>query len=396
MARILMVWELGAGQGHLGPLLTLAEPLKAAGHEVMFAARDTSIAEQVLGASGMRYFQAPIPLKLRPLATLQTYAQILRATALDDVDEMLGRARAWRALYALTRPDVVVCDHAPTALLAARGLDIPCVIAGTGFVTPPDMTPFPDLRPWMKTDPAKLAQDEAAVLDDTNRVLKALGAPRLEHLGQLIGSAAPALFTVGELDPYAAQRRDAEYWGPLPSPSGAAPHWPDAPGKRVFMYSQVFENLSKVLQMLREGPHAVLAYIPKLAPEERARLQGGSLAFSEKALDIRSVTRECDVAVMTTGHGTTTSTLLAGKPCLLLPRQLEMLLIANAVEKMGAGLSAPGLKPEGIRVKLERILAEPAFTRNAAGFAARYAQLANVEAPRHKFSALIERLAEGG
>ncbi len=390
-----MVWELGAGQGHLGPLLTLAEPLKAAGHEVMFAARDTGTAERVLGASGMRYFQAPIPLKANPLATLQTYAQILRVTALDDVDEVLGRVRAWRALYALTKPDVLVCDHSPTALLAARGLDIRCIIAGTGFVTPPDATPFPDLRPWMKTDPAQLARDEAAVLDDANRVLKTLGAPPLERLGQLTGSAAPALFTVPELDPYAAQRRDADYWGPLPSPSGAAPRWPEAPGKRVFLYSQVFDTLPAVLKMLREGPNAVLAYVPKLTPEERARHQGGHLAFSERALDIRSVTRECDVAVMTTGHGTTTSALLAGKPCLLLPRHLEMLLIANAVERMGAGLSAPGLKPEGIRGKLDRLLAEPAFTRSAADFAERHRDLADAEAPRRKFGALIRRLTGG-
>ena len=390
-----MVWELGAGQGHLGPLLTLAEPLKAAGHEVVFAARDTGIAERVLGASGMRYFQAPAPFNSTRQAVLQTYAQILRHTAFDDVDELLSRARAWRALYSLVKPDVVVCDHSPTALLAARGLDMRCIITGTGFVTPPDASPFPDLRPWMKTDPSALARDEAAVLDDANRVLKALGAPGLERLGQLPGSAAPALFTLAELDPYAEQRQGTEYWGPLPSPGGAAPRWPDAPGKRVFMYSQVFETLPKVLEMLRAGPNAVLAYIPKLTAEERARYQGGPLAFSEKALDIHRVTRECDAAIMTTGHGTTTSTLLGGKPALLLPRHLEMLLIANAVEKMGAGLSAPGLQPEGIRGKLDRLLAEPGFRQNAAAFAERHRDLTDVEAPRRRFSALVERLAGG-
>lgn len=396
MARILMVWELGTGQGHLGPLLTLAEPLLAAGHEVMFATRDTSIAERVLGASGLRYFQAPIPLKSGPPAALQTYAQILRSTAFDCADEMLGRARAWRALYGLVKPDVLVCDHSPTALLAARGLDIRCAITGTGFVTPPDVAPFPDLRPWMKTDPALLARDEAAVLDDANRVLKALGAPRLERLGQLTGSAAPALFTVPELDPYAVQRQRPEYWGPLPSPSGVEPRWPDAPGKRVFIYSQIFDSLPAVLNMLRDGPDAVLAYVPGLTGEERSRYQGGALAFSEKALDIHRVTRECDVAIMTTGHGTTTSTLLAGKPVLLLPRHLEMLLIANAVEKMGAGLSAPGLKPEGIRDKLGRLLSEPVFTRNAVAFSGRYRDLSNAETSRRKFSALIGHLAGVG
>ena len=40
MAMVLLVWELGAGMGHVNRLLTLGEGLSQKGHKVAFALRD--------------------------------------------------------------------------------------------------------------------------------------------------------------------------------------------------------------------------------------------------------------------------------------------------------------------------------------------------------------------
>ncbi len=391
MARILMAWELGAGYGHLAPLLTLARPLKAAGHEVSFVVRDVVAAEAVLAGSGIPYYPAPANFSPSGAVTLHSYPQILLSTALNDEAELRARVQAWRSLYLALKPDVLVADHAPTALLAARGGTARAIITGNGFVLPPDTSPLPDLRPWQPADPKVLESAEVKALECMNKVAGALKLPPLSRFADLYAGAAPALFTFAELDNYAALRNHAEYWGTLPGPGGVTPRWPEGPGKRVFFYGQPFASLPEVLRSLAAGKHRTLAYIPKLAPELR-RLASPQLAFADTLQDMAAVTHECDAAVMTNGHSTVAAMLMAGKPMVILPQHLEMFLIARSIEENGAGLSAPALKREGILGKLERVLSETGFGEKARAIAARHGDW-DPMSPVHNFTALVTRLA---
>jgi UDP:flavonoid glycosyltransferase YjiC (YdhE family) len=373
-------------------MLTLARALQEDGHTVSFATRDVAGAETVLAGSGMPFYPAPANFLPRGGSSLHSYPQILLGTAFNREDELCARVRAWRSLFQALGTEVLVVDHAPTALLAARGMDLPCVITGNGFVIPPDVSPLPELRTWEPEDPAVLERSEALALERANAVAARIGAPRLPRLADLYAAAAPALFTFPELDNYRSLRGDAEYWGTLPSPGGAEPQWPDAPGKCIFFYGQPYPSLEAVLTELSRGPHRALVYIPKLAAELRAKLAGPRIAFADGFMDMSQVTRDCDAAVMTNGHGTTAAMLLAGKPVVLLPRQLEMFLIARSVEEHGAGLSAPLLKLEGILGKLERVLTEPAFREKAQALS-RAHEGWRPDTPVTKFRALVTRLA---
>ena len=393
VATILMAWELGKGYGHLGPLLALARPLQAAGHHVCFAVRDVAAAEVVLGGSGLPYYAAPANFLPAGDTELHSFAQILLSTAFNREDELRARVRAWQSLYGLLGPNLLVCDHAPTALLAARGRDIPCIVTGNGFVIPPDVTPLPELRTRKPQYPARLEAAETQARDMANAVLDRTGGPKLGRLAELYAAATPALFTLRELDNYAALRGEVEYRGILPGPGGEAPRWPEGPGKRVFFYGQPFPSLPEVLASLSAGPHRTLAYFPMLAPELR-RHASAHLAFADTLQDLAAVTRECDAALMTNGHSTVAAMLLAGKPVVLLPQHLEMSLIANAVQDSGAGLSAPGLKREGILDKLKRVLQEESFTAKARALAARYPGH-DPMAAAHGFQNLVSHLLEG-
>ena len=391
-----MSWELGGGYGHLAPFLSLARPLQAEGHTLMLAARNLSAAEAVLGGSSLPYFQAPANFFPRPGMKLHSFAQILLHTAFNDSDELLARARAWRALYALLEPDILVCDHSPTALLAARGLPMRCVVTGNGFVIPPDVSPLPELREWSPASSAELERDEAETLDRANAVLRTLSAPPLERLAQLFAEASTALFTLKELDNYAELRGGTDYWGVPPGPGGAVPQWPKADGKRVFVYGQPFDALPEVLADLVKSGYCSLVYVPKLAQEERARLQGPRLKFADALMDMSVLGEQCDCALMTNGHGTTAAMLLAGKPVLLLPQHLEMMLIAKTVEKSGAGLTAATLDAGTIGERLHRLLHETRFTQAARAVAESYRSKLGPDDAHRYFGALITRLAAEG
>jgi hypothetical protein len=136
----------------------------ASGHRVLLAARDVARAAAVLEGSGVTLLAAPFKLgqAIDGTRTPCSFAHILHNIGWDTAAGLGGLVDAWRAIYELVTPDAIVCEHSPTALLAARGCAARRFMMGIGFCCPPDESPLPNLRPWEAVDPAKLAADEAA------------------------------------------------------------------------------------------------------------------------------------------------------------------------------------------------------------------------------------------
>ncbi|MES2091320.1 MAG: hypothetical protein V4532_15270, partial [Pseudomonadota bacterium] len=80
-----------------------------------------------------------------------------------------GLATGWRTMLQALDPDLLVADHAPTALLAARGLRFHCVQLESCAPPPPEPPPH------------KAAQ----VLSNCNTVLAQLGQGPLSTLHEL-------------------------------------------------------------------------------------------------------------------------------------------------------------------------------------------------------------------
>jgi len=79
---------------------------------------------------------------------------------------LTGMARAWRELYRLVRPDLLVIDHSPTALLAARGTGLRRVLLGTRLSFTTSTSPMPSLRPWLDISPSGCSRPNADRRDD--------------------------------------------------------------------------------------------------------------------------------------------------------------------------------------------------------------------------------------
>src|SRR5215207_9183305 len=120
VATILLAWELGGGSGHLMQLMPIARSLARRGHRVHAALRDLSKAPAVFGPGVVRFLQAPYkssPPRIE-MRRPKTMAHIFHNTGFADVDELAALCEAWRGLFDLVRPDLILCDHSPTALLA--------------------------------------------------------------------------------------------------------------------------------------------------------------------------------------------------------------------------------------------------------------------------------------
>lgn len=379
MSTILYAWELGADYGHVNSFLPVARQLRAQGHRLVLAVKDLARIQSLAGARDFEIVQAPVWLyEVGGLPEpMVCYTDMLhRFGYLDDIG-LLGLTKAWRALFALIRPRLLIADHAPTALLAARDLPFRRAVYGNGFLTPPRTTPLPSMRPWLQVPAAHFLNSEAAALQTMNAVLGELGAARLHNVAQLFDVDAQFLMTPEELDHY-SDRGTAQYYGAvLGTHGGVTPPWPAAPGPKLFAYVKPrHPQFALLLQQLREAPYAVLVHAPGLSEQDRMALESSNLRISAQPVDMRYACREAAAVICHAGFGTVLDALSAGLPLLLLPMHLEQTLTARNVVRLGVGVAQDGeTTPANFSAELQRLLDDPAYAERARAFAKKYAGL---------------------
>lgn len=378
MAAVFYAWEFGTALGHIGTFLPVARELRTRGHAVHWAVAEPHQAARLLPREQFAWLAAPTFPEQRREHPPLNYADILLRFGYANADDLFGLTVAWRELLRLTGARIVLADHAPTAILAARTLDIPVMLFGNGFFTPPPIAPTPNLRPWNAVPAERLQQTDALALANINAVLARFSRPALETVAGLFRVAEASLLTFPELDHY-AQRGPAHYWGTLPAAVAEPPVWPETPGLpglRVFAYLRTNGvHVEAAMQALRASGAAVLAYVPDATPDWLARQAAPNLRFAAAPVDLNATARDADALVTYASVATTTAFLLAGKPVLMLPGHLEQFLTAQRVVEMGAGvLQHPEQPPTELAALLARVLHDPVPRDNARAFARKYAQ----------------------
>ncbi len=390
---ILYAWEFGANLGHIGTFLPVAKELRVRGTAVHWAVAHPHQAARLLPEAGFDWLPAPaMPEQRRQDAPLN-YADILLRFGYADPADLLGLVVAWRELLRLTGARLVLADHAPTAILAARTLEIPVMLFGSGFFTPPPLHPTPNMRPWVAVAAEHLVANDALALTAINAVLARYDQPPLTHLGQLFQVAEDSLLSFPELDHY-PQRGPARYWGMLPAAVAEDSTWPVAAGPRVFSYLRPeTPHLEAALQALHELRGSALIYAPGLAIGLMRRYAADHLAFSPTPVDLNKVAHQADAGLTYASAAATVAFLMAGKPVLMIPGHLEQFLFARRVAEMGAGLlQNPDHAAQDLPAMLRRVLDDTRFRANAGAFAAKYANFDQNAVVTHMV-ARIEQLA---
>jgi len=375
MSRILLAWELGTGFGHLGPFLGLVPRLLERGHTLHVAAREIAGAAQALGHLPVALHQAP--LCLNTYGGLQdpplNYAEILMRYGYLEPAMLRGMMAAWRSLVTTVGADVVIADHAPTALLAARGLGVARAVIGSTFNVPPAVAPTPNMRPWLTVPAERLADSDRRVLDVINQELPA--DRRLRTLHDIFAGAECFFSGVPELDVY-APRQPGDYLGLQSLSTGtAAPLWPQGAGEPVFAYLHAdYRHTGPALQALAASGARVLVHVLGGTAAMTGQYGTERLQFAPQLLDFRRVVAECGLCVCHGNVGTTLGMLHGGRPVLVLPKHLEHYLLGSAVMRVGAGrVVHPDDNAPDIASELATMLGDEAYRRNARALAAHHA-----------------------
>ena len=371
MGRVLMAWELGLNLGHLYPISWLAARFREHGHEVVFCLKQTHGAPGILGSDAW-ILPAPSPPE-RPAAKepkLLNYADLLVHHGYGAPAELERLLLGWRAVLEEAQPDVVVADHAPTALLAARSKGVPAAVYGIGFLVPPREAPLPPFR-WWKASPgrARLRRLERTALEPANELLRRHGARPMERLADLPDAPVRALTTVPCLDDYPRRPATEPYYGLLHHPGGGAwPGWPEGDGARVLGYLRLaYPSGRRILEALERLPVRALVCVPDADEQLLADFaHSGRLRVTRQPLDVAHGARECDLGVGYGSIGFVTDLLRHGKPLLAAPPFVQHAMVAMRVSRAGAGVfAAPGWEAETYEGWLRRLLEDPGYARAA-------------------------------
>lgn len=360
--RVLLTWELGLGFGHAVPLSRIGRRLAAAGMEVVAAVPDAALAAP-LATAGIALLAAPAwatPPRSTHSATL---TDSLAQWGLMDEARVGAALAAWRALLDQVRPDLVVCDYAPLAALAARGR-AKVMQTGTGYCLPPahlDTLPrLHALAPPRHTD--------ANLLAAVNRALDGAGMAPLGRIGALFDGDDVFVSTFPVLDPYADHRaRQAE--GPLLE----APPRPAAPGARsifAYLHKEVVDR-PDVREALCALGGQLEIYAPRAGEDLLAALRQAGARVHAAPQTLADVLARTGLVLHQGSAGMAAEGLAAGVPQFTLGWQVEQYL--NGAALAAAGLArARELFDPAFRLRADDISqfardADAAFIAEAAG-----------------------------
>lgn len=376
MARVLLAWELGAHLGHVVRMAAVARLLVAQGHHCEFAACDLRSAEEIKIQDLGPVQQAPLSqTKPRnPVRVLISYASLLNNVGFDDVTGLSARLRAWRQLLTNSRTDLLIADHSPTALLAARTLSLPCLHIGTGFSVPPIAQPFPLFHRDMQVAQQVLANNESAVLQNINHALAQLQLSPLERLQDAISHASRGVLSYAEIDHYDNARSDP-FLGLPPGPNGEIAQWPAGSGPKILAYLRPSKELPTLLAALQRSTARVLLRVGDLPPASLEPYRRPGLVITDRAINMQVAGQECDAYVSYGSHGFVGEMLLAGKPGLLLPALQERTLLSRRVVQMGSAIVPPAQADFNVSAALKQIVEDPHMHRSAQAFAEKYRTL---------------------
>ncbi len=373
MAKVEFAWELGAHTGHVTTMLPVAAALKARGHEVRFLLREPHAAADLEGAAEIPREGAPIwsgpTINANPL----NLGEILLNFGYHEAGPVKALIDAWREQ--LRGSQAVIANVAPAAHLAARTLGIPSFEVSQGFHVPPPAMPAAPLRDWEPAPRARLEAADRRVLNSINQALAAFRGNPLTTIGDLFAGRS-MLLTYPELDVY-PERGPSDYYGITKSAEGKlVPDWPVGDGPRVFVYLyHYYKGLASLADALARQRCSTLALCRGVDSDIKGRHHGGSVYFAEEPMSVSRVLPQADIVICHASHQMTAQALLAGKPLLLLPTQLEQFLITRRVVRYGAGLGiAPEVNNPDYTSALTALAEGSEYASKAREFSDRYAR----------------------
>ena len=375
MIHVLFAWELGGGWGHLAPIAALAKEFRRRGHAVGVALRDLSHVARLLDPRLIACYQAPQQIR-RPQPAREpvlSLADIYDNEAFAEERAITARVQAWCQLFDFAKADVVICDHSPTAMLAARCRNVKTIGMGTGFFLPPDERPWPAFSTSEAQDAKQeRTQRESMLVERLNAVLRRWHAPELRQLSDLQAECRRrTLLTRPELDHY-GPRASGDYFPLQVAATPTTQQTGDVRRAEVFAYLKHRPEMLRLIEFLRQQRRRVEIVLDGAAPELAESLSDDWLHVLAHPVDLARILPHIRFAVLNGNHATTLDVLAAGKPCWQVPLTTEQRSLSQRAAATGACMMSSAQDSRQWPLAWGKLIAGDTCARAAGELAARW------------------------
>ena len=336
---ILCAWEIGGELGHISRFSAITKALELEGHHIVLAFKDLSRAYPLFQDTEATLLQAPVWL---PKVTMQRPVACLADTLLcmgyleDEALDCL--VQAWESIIDLVKPDLVIFDYSPTAMLALLDNPLPKILIGTGFADPIAGKRIVDWRPY-PTEDQLIERQEQMVPERINLVRQRRDKPSLNCMTELFAVDRVVISTFAELDLYSG-RKDADYCiGSTAQLVSTPVNFLHEDRPRILAYLKpAHPNVDMLVAALAQCKASVFIACPKGSAKLFAPYVSDRFQFSLDLVDLQGAMSSVDLFV---GHGNASSckeSLIAGNPVIVFPVQLEQLLTGRKLQEAGFGV----------------------------------------------------------
>ena len=351
MARILLCWELGSDYQHLLSLHEIARFYYGRGHQIWVAGRDVAKLKRLFFDVKIHILQAPFTDSSADLGmekqAPRSYADFLRRCGFHHSDALSGLVSAWKNLISFIKPNLILCDHAPLALLASRGLTVEGrtvskVAIGIPFSVPDDN------RPAGVFFPGDLAKQDIVHCEDDlvkviNKVCIELSLPRIKNLADLLADLDSCLFqTYSELDHYgyrsAEQRYKTSYVGavtPVFSEPAVFPHFK---GPKIYCHVKGSAETPVLLKTLQAIECSAIVLVDGIPDAIINAHQARHILYIKKPVSMNDVLEKTTFAILNGGINSVSLFMKAGIPVALFPLHIEQFLMTKRIEALNSGI----------------------------------------------------------
>jgi hypothetical protein len=369
--RVLLAAEFVRGGATVSRLLPLAVALADRGHDATLAL-PAELATSV-ASYGFPMVDAPRWTVAPPPGFVAvSYADLLMHGGYAAPEALRGLMVGWQALLDETKPDLLIADFAPTAMLMARVAGISTAAVGDGFSLPPLTAPLPNMRSWVEMAPDAIDSVEGRVLAVINARLGAMQVRELRRLRDLFIGVPSFLCTFPELDHYPV-RADGTWYGEMFAPSrGPAAVWPVGTGERVYVdLDRRHPALAAVVEALDRLGLPTLVQAVGMPARQADAIERGVIQVTTTA-NRASALSGCDI-VICQAQEVAVPALLAGKPLLMLPVFVEQMMTLHRVAAQGLGHGIePNADASAVDAAVRRLVDDRACRLRAVNFARLY------------------------
>ena len=399
MPNIALCWELGAGAGHLKPLAEIAKAissLEVPSTKLSLICRHADLVGNFREYDDVEVLQAPFAHTQDASINVINYSGLMTVCGYESSQQLMPTLKKWLAAFEKGEFDLIVADHSPTALLAARLLEIPVVMAGCGFSVPLASNPMPSLRPWERISQQLLLAADTHLLKIINSTLNQLGysKKKLDQVKDLFDQADQWIMTHPKFDPY---RRDGASYVDIDSVEfeEAEPVWPMADGDKIFCYfHRQSPHLPILLKQLIDLGRPSLVIVRGFSDEYRQQFLGSNVRLQSEFVNVAKVAAQCKTIICHGGQGVVKDFIGLGIPPIILPDVLERTLLAYRIGSQGLGFAGnPDASKIDIRVMLETAEQATKIWQNTQHFAAELSRADDLTVLQ---SLLISKFAEIG